>query len=261
MEAQLKAAEEALLKPDLSKISVDGDDIPEALKGKSVRELLERQKSLEEALRMSEASRQEAMTMAQLAANRGSEQPKGEPTAPAPEPPITAEMVAEAFAEDQAQGIAMLQKMNQQAIDRAVDHFGKRLEPLISGSTSAVESQARQKYPDEFELYKDDIEKLISSLPNKSVMSTMQSWDDMIAYVRGRDPLKLYNFMATKEAKKRASEAQASERESVGFQAVGSGSQRTPQGGTGVVFDDTTKEICRVLGISEQEYAKWSRVG
>lgn len=260
IEQQLKEAEANALAPDLSKISVDGDDVPEALKGKTVRDLLQRQKDLEETLRKSEIARQEAMTLAQVAANRGNEPKGAEPQAPQPEPLITAEQVAEAFQEDQAQGIAMLQKMNQQAIDRAVDHFGKRLEPLIMGSTSAVEAQARAKYPDEFELYKDEIAEVIGQLPNKSVMSSTKSWDDMIAYIRGRDPMKLYNHMAVKEAKKRESEAHEAQRSDIGFQSAG-GQQRAPAPSSGgFVADDTVKDVCRVLGMSVEEYAKWSRV-
>lgn len=258
IEQQLKDVEAAALKPDLSKIVVDSDDAPELLKGKSVQDILAHTKNLETALRASEQARQEAMLLAQATAGRASE-PAPVP-APAPEPEITAQQVAEAFAEDPSQGIAMMQKMNEQAIARAAEHFGKRLEPLIAGSSSAVETQARQKYPDEFELYKDEIAQVLKEIPNKQVMSSMKSWDDMIAYVRGKDPIRLFNHMNEKEAKKRSEEARGMERASVGFQSAGGGSMRTPPASGSIAMDDTTKEICRTLGVSPEEYIKWAGV-
>lgn len=258
IEQQLKAAETGLNKPDLSKVVVDSDDAPEILRGKSVSEVLAHTKALENALKASEQARQEAMLLAQTAADRRQE-PQA-PPAPAPEPEITDEQVAEAFQEDPAKGVALLRKMQEQAVNRAAEHFGKRLEPLISGSSSAAEAEARRKYPDEFELYKKEIEDVLKQIPNKQVMSNQQSWDDMIAYVRGKDPMRLFNHLNAKESKAHETAAQTAERASVGFQGSSAGAQRSPQGKGSVVMDETTKEICKVLGMSEEDYVTWSRV-
>jgi len=258
IERQLKDAEASTLRPDLSKIILDSDDAPDLVKGKSVQDALAHVRNLETALRASEQGRQEAMLLAQANASRASAPPA--PPAPEPEPEITAEMVAEAFQEDSTKGIALMQRMNQQAIERAAEHFGKRLEPLIAGSSSAAENQARQKYPDEFELYKDEIAETLKQIPNKQVMSTAKSWDELIAYVRGKDPMKLFNHMNAREAKKHEESARVAERANVGFQAAGSSSMRTPVSQGSVAIDETTKEICSVLGVSPEDYIKWSRV-
>lgn len=255
IEEQLKTAESKL--PDLSKITLGDESVPERLRGKTVADMVNHMKELENALKMSEQSRQEALILAKTASERPAQSVQA-PAQPEPEPLVTAEEVAEAFQEDSAKGVALMQKMNEQAIARAAQHFSQRLEPLISGSASTVETQARQKYPDEFELYKDEIDALVKQLPNKNVLSTSQSWDDMIAYVRGKNPTKLFEHMAAKEAKKREDAARESERSSVGFQSMGT--QRTPAPSSGPVLDATVDEVCRVLGITKDEYAKWNGV-
>ena len=256
IEDQLKAAERAALAPKLDDSKLDGEEVPEAFRGKTVREVLAHTKALEDTLRMSETARQQALTMAQLAAQRGAEPPK--PAEPPPEPMITAEQVAEAFGEDAAKGVALMTKMNEQAIARAASSFAQRIDPLLSGTVGAVENQARAKYPDEFSLYADEIKEVLNRLPNKNAMSSMDSWDDMIAFVRGNNPEKLFAHRMSQESGRKAAEAQEAQRNNAGFSM--SSAQRTPAPTGGVVMDDTTKEVCKVLGISEADYAKWSKV-
>lgn len=257
IEEQLKAAERAALAPKLDEVKVDGEDIPEALRGKSVREILARTQELENTLRLSEQRRQEALTMAQLAAQRG-EGTREPAKQPEPEPLVTAEEVAAAFQDDPAKGVALMTKMNEQAIARAASSFAQRIDPLLSGTVGAIEAEARRKYPDEFQLYGEEIKGVLDSLPNKNAMSTMNSWDDLIAYVRGKNPEKLFQHRMEQQTKGRAAEAQEQQRQSAGISMTSA--QRTPAPSGGPVFDDTTKEVCRVLGISEADYAKWSKV-
>lgn len=256
IESQLKEAERTALAPKLDEVKVDGEDVPENLRGKTVREILNQTKALEETLRLSEAGRQQALTMAQVAASRGAEPPK--PKEPEPEPLVTAEEVAAAFAEDPAKGVQLMTKMNEQAIARAASSFAQRIDPLLAGTVGAVEAQARQRYPDEFSLYADEIKSVLDSLPNKNAMSSASSWDDLIAFVRGKNPQKLFDHMMSKETTRKASEAQEAQRAAAGFSMTSA--QRTPAPTGGVVMDDTTKEVCKVLGISEADYAKWSKV-
>ena len=258
IETQLKAAERAALGPKLDETKLEGDDVPEAFRGKTVRDILNQTKALEETLRLSEQGRQQALTMAQLAAQATGER-REPPKAPEPEPLITAEEVAAAFQEDPGKGVALMTKMNEQAINRAASSFAARIDPLLSGTVSTIEAEARRKYPDEFELYKDEISDIMKNMQDKRVMSSSASWDDMIAYVRGKNPDKLFAHRIAKEQAGRAAAAQESERNNAGFSM--SSAQRTPAPSVGsVVMDETTREVCKVMGISEADYAKWSKV-
>lgn len=256
IESQLKAAETAALAPKLDDTKVDGEDVPEALRGKTMREVLAHTKALEDTLRMSEVSRQQALTMAQLAAQRSGEPVRAKE--PEPEPMITSEEVAAAFQDDPNKGIQLMSKMNEQAIARAASSFAQRIDPLLQGTVGAVEQQARQKYPDEFSLYGEEIKSILDSLPNKNAMSTGNSWDDLIAFVRGKNPQKLFDHMMSKETDRKVTDAYTLQRESAGLSM--SSATRTPAPSAGVIIDETTKEVCKVLGISEADYIKWNKV-
>jgi len=258
MEKQLKDAEASVLKPDLTKIMLEGEDVPAELKGKSTSEALAKIKELERVLQLSEQGRQHALMTAQSLSERGAAPPKEEPTPV--EKLVTAQEVAEAFAEDTAKGVELMMKMQQQSIDRAADQYTARIQPLLSGTVSSAENQARQKYPEEFDIYKDEIAAMIKQLPNKNVLSTPDSWDDLVAYVRGKNPQKLFDRMQDKEREKHKTTAQLEQRETAGFSTTTGG--RAPAPSTrGVVIDETVREICRVQGITEEDYIKWSRVG
>jgi hypothetical protein len=253
----LKEVERNTLNPKLDEIKVEGEDIPENYRGKSVREVLNQAKTLEDTLRLSEQGRQQALTMAQMAAN-AREMPREQPKAAEPEPLITADEVAVAFQDDPAKGIALMSKMNEQTIARAATSFAARIDPLLAGTSSAIESEARRRYPDEFGLYAEEIKAVLEKIPNKNAMSTPDSWDDLIAYVRGKNPDKLFQHRISKEQAGRAAAAQEDQRNVAGVTM--SSSQRTPAPVGSIVMDDTTREVCKVMGISEADYAKWSKV-
>lgn len=256
IESQLKEAEKQALAPKLSDIKAEGEEVPENLRGKSVSEILAHTKALEDTLRMSEAGRQQALTMAQLAAQqREMPAPKAEP---APEPLVTAEEVAAAFQEDPTKGIQLMTKMNEQSIARAAASYASRIDPLLAGTVSTIEAEARRKYPDEFSLYADEIKDVLGRLPDKRAMSSPDSWDDMIAYVRGKNPEKLFQHRIAAETTKKAAEAQNEQRNTAGISMTSTQRTAAPMGS--VVMDDTTREVCKVLGISEADYVKWSKV-
>lgn len=258
IEEQLKATEAQALKPDLAKISLDDAELPENLRGKSVQDVISYTKGLEQALRVSEEARQQALTTAQLAARATAEPPQA--AAPEPEPMISADEIAEAFQEDPAKGVALMQKANEQAIARAASHFQQRLEPMLAGTASAMEAEARRKYADEFELYKDEISEMLSSMPNRQqIMANSKSWDDMIAYIRGKDPMRLYEHLNKKTADAARNNAVSQQRESVGFQSTGQ--LRAPAVGGAGVYDPVVDEVCKVMGLTRDEYNKWLKAG
>jgi hypothetical protein len=258
MERQLKEQEAALLKPDLTKVTLEGDDVPEALRGKTAAEALARVKLLEETLKTSEIARQQALATASLAAERREPAPAPKPE-PAPEPQITAADVAAAFNEDPEKGIQLMAKMQEQGIKRATEQFTQRMEPMLAGSVSTAEADARRRYADEFEIYADEIKATLAQIPNRQVMSSPASWDDLIAYVRGKDPMKLFTRMQEKERATQQQQAQQEQRNLTGYSSTG-GQRPAAPAATGVVIDETVKEVCRNLGISEADYIKWAKV-
>lgn len=257
IEAQLKEAERTALAPKLDDVKYEGEDIPENMRGKTAREALNRITELENTLRSSEIARQQALATAQVASSRREPAIAARPE-PEPEPMVTADDVAVAMQEDQLKGIKLLEKMNQQQIDRASAAFMQRVAPMLAGSSSVAEAEARRKYPDEFEIYKEEIDALLGQVADKNIMSTVQSWDDMISFARGRNPMKLFDHLQKKTSVKAAADAQERERNNAGVTM--SSSQRAAGPAGSVIMDDTTKEVCRVLGLSEQDYVKWSKV-
>jgi hypothetical protein len=256
IERQLKDAEKTALDPKLDDFKIEGEDIPDNLKGKSARELLNHIKSMEDTLRTVDQQRQQALTMAQLAAQGRTEAPPA-PKVEEPEPLITSEQVAQAFQEDAQKGVELMNKMTEQQISRAGEHFMRRISPMLSGVGSAAENEARRKYPDEFDIYKDEIAAMMKRV-DKAAMSTLESWDDLIAYVRGKDPMRLFNHMAEKDKTKAAADAQEQQRNTAGVSMSSSTRAAAPAGGP--VMDATTLQICDVLGISPEDYIKWSKV-
>lgn len=257
IEAQLKAQEASLSQPKLDEVKLDGDSVPESMRGKTAREALNRITELENTLRQSEIARQQALATAQVASTRR-EEPVVHREEPAPEPLVTADEVAAAFSEDPAKGARLMEKMTQQQIQRASTDFMTRVAPMLSGSASALENQARTKHADAFEVYKDEIEALLKQVPDKSVMTTPQSWDDLVAFAVGRNPEKLFQHRLGKESATKKAEAEVAQRNNAGV-TMSSSSRAAPAAGA-PVFDETTKEVCRVLGISEQDYGIWSKV-
>jgi len=257
IEEQLRQAEKTALGPKLDEMKFDGDEVPENLRGKTAREMLNRITEMENALRTSETGRQQALTMAQMATNQRTDAALVVKE-PEPEPLITSEQVATAFSEDPAKGVDLMNKMTQQQIDRAGEHFMKRISPMLSGASGVVEAEARRKYPDEFVLFGDEIKKVLEAVPDKSIMSSAKSWDDMIAYVRGQDPKRLFDFWQNKDKVVKGEEAREAQRQTAGVSM--SSSQRVAAPVGGVVIDETTREVCRVLDMSEEDYIKWSKV-
>lgn len=257
MEQQLAEIEKQKLAGSLSETKLEGDHVPEEARGKTVQEILAHNKQLEDALRNSEVARQQALLAAQSAQNMHRPEPVAQP-APVVEELITAEQVAEAFQEDPAKGVALMTKMNEQSIARTAENFAKRLDPLLNGTASAVEAEARRKYPDEFEVLGEEIKQAVKDFPNKAALSSPQTWDNLVAFVRGKEIEKIWAHRQAKNAAQAANTAREQQRSDVGFTASSSG---RPSAGVGSpTLDETAKEVCRVMNISEDEYIKWSKV-
>lgn len=257
IEAQLKEAERLALGPKLDDVKFEGEDIPENMRGKTAREGLNYIKQLEDTLRSSEIARQQALATANLASQHSAPAPVAAPEIKE-EPLVTSDEVAAAFQEDPVKGAKLMERMTNQQIERASTAFMQRVAPMLAGTSSVAEAEAKRRYPDEFDIYKTEIENLLKQVPDRSVMTTQQSWDDLIAFARGRDPMRLFAHQQKKEELKRQTEAQEGQRNNAGVSMSSSHRAAPPSGGP--VMDALTKEVCGVLGISEADYSTWSKV-
>lgn len=249
-------------KPKASETKLDFEDLPDALRGRTAADLASELERMQKALRMSEDAR--------LALSRSAEAGERAPvTREAPEAqPLTREQLKELIAEDPLAAYDYMQNNMIAALD---DHLNKRFTPLVSGTINTMESQAKQKYSAEFELFGDQIEAAKKQVDPR-ILSTAQGWDDMIAYIRGLPS----NFEALVEHRTRpkAEEARERQRQDVGYAASRSSAPaRTASPGAGGAsdLDETQKEIARELYMGakdvngrtittpEQAYAEYKR--
>lgn len=244
MEASLAPAPE---KPKLTEIKLEGDDVPEDLRGKSVDELVKLAKGLGESLKLSEHARLSAAAAAPA------------PVAAPPAPPEPKEMTDEELAELHATDpIKAMRVMQDQAVRIAQRNLEARVSPLITGTSSAVETSARVRYPQEFEVLGSEISSIIQSLPNKQILSDPAAWDQIVAHARGLHYEKFEAFRAARKGATALATARTAQAESVG--ATFAPVESSLAGRTPVVIDDYTKEIARNLGMTIEEYTKWSKV-
>jgi hypothetical protein len=191
------------------------DDIPEAYKGKSPKEIIAIAELARTGMQTAEAARAAAESARQaFEANAGSRQ-SAAPTVEEPKE-LTREELQELYDKDPLEAIA---KIEEQAMRRIEAHVQSRIEPLTAGTMSAAENWAREEFPDEFELFEGDIKKLINSVPNKSVFTSKQGWEDAVAYVRGQKNNfdKLVTHRAEKVNRENASQGRERERSNAGF--------------------------------------------
>jgi hypothetical protein len=242
--------------PKMDDIKLDGEGIPEHLKGKSAADLVKMLEGTQEAVRISERAREQAELTARALAKQEAPPP---PPMPEPEPELSEEQVAELYQNDPVKAIKVL---SEQAVKRAEKNLENRLGPMMRGSASAVESAARTKYAEEFELFGEEITRLAGSVPNKeAILSNPAAWDDMISLIRGR-PGNFEKLIERKSAGKVAATrtaAQAEQADTIGFTDSGAGRGRKTL--TQDNLDSTQKEIADKMGLTPKEYAYWANVG
>lgn len=236
-EAKRKAELEAKARQDL--LASQGED--------------PRVKALQEALRISEEARKRQESLAA-------------PAAPAPEPvkKMSREELNELYQRDP---LAAIELMQSEATRTATENLERRLGPLMTGTASMGEESARRKFPDEFELFGSAMKEYIERLPDKSVMSRPEAWDDLISWFRGRPGNfeKLVEHRQTKSANAKAEEARRTQAEGAGAHTRSEIRAPSPAGGK-TTLDETQREIARALnpGLTPdkayEEYIKWMRV-
>lgn len=259
IEDQLKAAEESGKAPE--DIKIEGDKVPERLRGKSVAEIASAMESLENAVKTSEQGRQELKDeFNALKAQVTVQGPTVSVTPSTAEPvPISREDLDKLYEDDPLKAIRI---MHEQMGQRLEKNLNARLQPLATGSADSAEANARLRYPDEFALLDTEIKTVLGNVPDRSVMNSAKSWDDLIAYVRGQNIDKLFEHRQTQADKKKEAEAQAAAAATVGFSGT-AGAQIAPSQAAQVSnqLDATQREIAKGLDMTDEDYLKWSKVG
>lgn len=247
---------------DVLNTKLEGDNIPDALKGKTVEELADRTKRLEDSLRVSETARTEgAGRMGQLEAENAAlkvVQPSQKPV-PDSKPVLTTEQLKDMYDKDPLAAIATMQ---QQANETMEANLAARMQPLTRNSADIAEQNARTKHAETFELFGDQVEGHLSKIPDRSVMSTAAAWDDLASYVRGQpgNLEKIIEHRASAGKKKTEEDALQAASDAAGASLTGGAQRPTPKTNVGVM-DDTKREIAKIQGISEEDYLKWENMG
>lgn len=250
MENELKSDQPSSTPKDLK---LEGDTIPEALRGRTLEELLAKQDQLTQALQISEAAR---------LALQANERQAAPPPAPAPPPepeykPLTREQIQQVYEEDPLRAIEM---MHNDALFRAEKHFEQRFGRIEGSVAQSQEVWARQQFPDEFKVLGKEIQELISRIPDKSVFNTQQGWQEAIEYVRGRNFDKFFEFKVNGKTPRTAADARMEQDQDVGFTNRNT-NRSTPIPEVDGDLDPTTARIAEVLGLDQKEYKRWAKMG
>jgi len=151
-------------RPDYQSIRLDGDDIPEPLRGKSVSEAMQQYNSiLSHAQQMAQQMRQ------------GQMQQQQQQTPPEPEKPV--------FEDDDLLGDArnFETKLNQ-FVQRRVSPY---VQQQMQAQTQQARQLAQQQFGDEFQRWGQEIDQLAGQLPVQQTANP-QTWAQLVQYVRGQ---------------------------------------------------------------------------
>lgn len=253
-EMENQQARDASQPTDLTKITVDGADVPDNLKGKTAADVVAHAKALAESLKLSEAGRQQAIATAQLAT---AQRPPELPVAP-PEPKEpTPEELRQLYDEDPFKA---MQLMSDIATRKAERNLAGRMGSLAASTASTVEANARAKFAEDFALFGEDITRMASQLPDKSVLTNPQAWEDMISFVRGKreNVEKIIAHRTGQTTEDRRRQAQQEQVVNVGFSGTEAQLRKMPE--SVGQMDSLQREIADKLGMSPEDYIKWSKV-
>lgn len=235
---------------DPAALKLEGDNIPEPLRGKTLADVLAVQTELQRALATArdtnDALRQSTEA---LAATR--QQPAPVVQQPQAEPELTKEQLKAMYDEDP---FAYQQYMFTQMDKKIQKQVSTSIAPLASTTASVGESQARAKFAEEFAVLGDEINVVLSKIPREA-LAQPGAWEEVIYYVRGRNMDKILDAR-TKKANDTALE-EARRREANGAGSVNDGSRRSTVRQTITELTPQQKDAARVLGISEAEYKQY----
>lgn len=246
---------EALAQPpaqqiDPAALKLEGDAIPEPLRGKTLNDVLALQAEMQRGL---EASRTQIESLRALNEARSQQPaPQAAPAQPAPEPEMTQAQLKEMYERDPFEYQQYMFSQMDKKIAKQVD---SRVSPMAATTASAAEAQARAKFAEEFEVLGPEINQVLAQVPDRSALAQPGAWEQLMFYVRGQHMDKLLNARANKANERSLAEARQREAQNGGV--VNDGSRRS--GGRAAIgeLSATQKEICQVMGISEADYRKY----
>lgn len=237
--------------PSLDSISLDGDSVPELLRGKTVADALKTVEALQAALKTSEQARQQP-------AQPYYQQP--------PQPPqqdaYDRQRMQELYDQDP---LAAMEQMGQYLARQLDQSVATRLQPLQTGISSTAEAQARQQYAEDFELFGDQIREIAGTVP-AAALTSKKSWDDLISYVRGQPGNfdKMLQKRMQKEREAELANVRAQEQQQSGYTGRPRPAGAIQTGGDDAPLDPVADKIAQDFidqGVfkSKAEYRKWAK--
>lgn len=238
---------------DLYNQRLEGENVPESVRGKSIAELIQYGVARDEALRLSEQARQDL-----LAVSTRPVQINNAPPAAPDVKPLSKDELNELFQNDP---IAAMDYMVRLRGGELVNHVERRIGSLADSNRQTAESRARERYKTEFELFGPEITKALSTLHDQSGLASDVGWDNAIAWIRGQSGNfeKLMEHKTKQSANVGREEARSGQRVAAGYTAAAPRREPLPVGQNGRQLDPVTLEIAETLGLSPEEYIKWSK--
>lgn len=234
---------------------LEGDDVPEEFRGKSVTEVAEMVQKHRDALRISEEARIKALEARPAVITPA----PTEPAAPVQKPPMTQDEFDALYETDPKAALAVFAEQQEARIMQNVD---ARIRNLAAGNAVSVEQSMRTKFATEFELFGDEIKAFTAKIPDKSVLASPESWEQLISFVRGKPGNidKLIEHRVKKNTDAAAEAARAAEAAGAGFSSKTPVVTTGPRSGGDPTFyglDETERRVADALGQSYSEYAKY----
>ena len=249
---EMEAARNQPAATDFSKITLDGDEIPEGLRGKSVSELLQQVSGLQKAVQISESARlalqnsQEALTAA-----RSAPAPAPQP-APTPEPELTDEQLDALYQESPRKYHDYLSAQQEKRILGKIQGV---IGPVLGSSADLVIRDPQNRYPDEFASIGTEIQNFVSSMPDKSTLANPGAMDDLVAYMRGKHITKYLAHIQAKNGGGLEEARESLRRETPPELSRTSTPIARTNGGKGKIqLDETAREVARAMGLTDEQY-------
>lgn len=235
--------------PPVNEYKLDGDDVPPESRGRTAADVAAENERLRRALLISEQARLNPAPASAPA-------PAASAQLNIPHNDKTPEQWNEWFRENPVEAMAA---WSDRTFAIADHHFNERLKPLRESGVSSAEQNARREYALEFELFGDQIERAAQSLPDKSHLTTQAGWDNLIAFVRGQKQNFNTYMKAVNKAPDPATAARTNQEISAGFNAAPSNApSRAPS--SVADLDPVTRQIAEELGMTPEEYIRYSKV-
>lgn len=181
--AQARAA--AAAPPNPLEIKLDGDGIPEHLKGKTPAQLEAERKALADANRALEAK---LLATMQQQPQQPTQVVVQMPAQPAAEKHYSDDEINALFSE--GKHLEAMRIMQRQSVLPVAENIDARISGIYRAAASGAEVQARQAHPFEFQHFANEIKAKIDSIdPQRrdSIMSQPESWKQVVNQVIGEN--------------------------------------------------------------------------